>query len=156
MIRAFLHPDGYTVRLDATDAAEYLLDLVAVAFVDDEQLVGEQLRTLATAVAHRSAAGQRPEASEYEVDAAATAIDAVREGARRSIRSVVLRWRRRERRVAAIGRRRAALLDVLPQADGLLVADLTYRRAVELGEQLQQCAALTVAGRHAIKLECGE
>ncbi|MET8627952.1 hypothetical protein ABZW30_30135 [Kitasatospora sp. NPDC004669] len=154
MIRAFLHPDGHTVRLDATDAAERLLDLVAVAYVDDEQHVGELLRALAAAASRHQARQANPAAAEYDVESAAAARDAARERARRGLRLTLSRMRRRRPWSALVQRRQAALLDQLPPLDGLLAVDLSYRVAVELGERLRGLAAQTVAGRHALELEC--
>ncbi|WP_030271231.1 hypothetical protein [Streptomyces sp. NRRL B-24484] len=153
MIRAELHPDGYTVRLDVTDGAERLLDLVALAFAADEQLVGERLRELAIAAAHHRARALDPHGSDYGLDWAGAALDASRDRARAGVRSALLRWAVRRRRAAVMRRRRAELVDLLPAGDGLLAADLSYRAAVGLGEQLQQLAARTVAGRRHIELE---
>jgi hypothetical protein len=153
VIRAFLHPDGYTVRVDATDAVEGLLDLVATAYAADEQHVGELLRSLAAAVAHHQARTGGPATAEYGLDSAGAARDAAREQARGGLRAVLLGLRRRHRRLALVQRRQTVLLDQLPPVDGLLAVDLTYRTAVQLGERLLALAAQTVAGRHAIELE---
>ncbi|MFJ1708548.1 hypothetical protein [Kitasatospora sp. NPDC088346] len=154
MIRASLHADGYTVRLDVTDAAELLLDQVARAYATDGQLVGELLRSLAVAADHHRSRTLDPTATDYGRDWSGAALDAARDRARRGMRAALLRWSYRRRRAAVVRRLRAELLDVLPAADGLLGADLSYRTAVELGEQLQQLAARTVAGRRSIELEC--
>ncbi|MFJ2575986.1 hypothetical protein [Kitasatospora aureofaciens] len=154
MIRAYLHPDGHTVRLDATDAAVHLLDLVALAYAEDEQHVGELLRALAAAAGHCRARRLDPAATDYGLDSAGAALDAAREDARGGLRAALLRVGRRRRRVALVQRRQSALLDQLPPLDGLLAVDLSYRVAVELGERLRGLAAQTVAGRRALELEC--
>ncbi|MEV7777823.1 hypothetical protein [Kitasatospora sp. NPDC088351] len=155
MIRAELHPDGYTVRLDLTDGAERLLDLVALAFVADELLVGERLRELAAAADHHRARKTDPRADDVALDWSVAALDASRARARAGVRGALLRWAHRRRRTGVLRRRRAALVDELPR-DGLLAADLSYRAAAELGRQLQQLAERTVAGRHLIELEYGQ
>ncbi|GAA2137888.1 hypothetical protein GCM10009760_18770 [Kitasatospora kazusensis] len=140
MIRAHLHPDRHTVRVDATDAAERLLDAVALAFAADEQGVAVLLRELAEAAdRHRSRRGD-PRATEYGRESAAAALDAVRDDARHGIRQT-------------LERRRADLLDTLPAVGGLLAADLTWRTSVALADQLRALAAQTVAGRRVIELE---
>ncbi|MFE6489777.1 hypothetical protein ACFVGN_43550, partial [Streptomyces sp. NPDC057757] len=144
---------GYTVRLDVTDAAERLLDLVAVAYVDDEQHVGELLRALAAATGRHQARRTNPAAVEYDVDSAAAARDAAREDARRGLRLTLSRMRRRRPWSALVQRRQAALLDQLPPLDGLLAVDLSYRTAVELGDRLRSLAAQTVAGRRLVAIE---
>jgi len=154
MIRAFLHPDGYTVRLDVTDAAEGLLDLVALAYADDEQYIGTLLRDLAAAASHHQVRRSDPATTDYGLDSAGAARDAARETARSGLRTALLRLRRRRRRLALVQQRQAALLDQLPPLDGLLAVDLSYRTAVELGDRLRALAAQTVAGRRAIELEC--
>ncbi|WP_405018150.1 hypothetical protein OHV05_15285 [Kitasatospora sp. NBC_00070] len=136
MIRAHLHPDRHTVRLDVTDAAERLLDEVALAFVDDEQHVAALLRELAAAAGHSRSRAADPDAPDHVVDHARAAHDAVRDRARRGLR-------------AALARARSGVADLLPALDGLLAVDLPYRRALQLGEQLGDLALDTVAGRRA-------
>ncbi|MDH6123419.1 hypothetical protein [Kitasatospora sp. GP82] len=153
MIRAYLHPDGYTVRLDATDAAEHLLDLVALAFAEDGQHVGKLLRTLAAAAQHHQARRADPSTTDYGLDSAGAARDTARDAARHGLRSALLRLRRRGRRLALVQQRQAALLDQLPPLDGLLAVDLSHRTATALGDRLRALAAQTVAGRRAIELE---
>ncbi|SDT69604.1 hypothetical protein SAMN05216371_3833 [Streptomyces sp. TLI_053] len=153
MIRAELHPDGYTVRLDITDGAERLLDRVALAYAADEQLVGELLRELAAAADHHRARKTDPRADDVALDWSGAALDAARARARAGVRGALLRWAHRRRRGAVLLRRRAALVDELPGPDGLLAADLSYRAAAKLGRRLQQLAERTVAGRHLIELE---
>ncbi|MEU6237438.1 hypothetical protein [Kitasatospora sp. NPDC047058] len=154
MIRAELHPDGYTVRLDITDGAERLLDRVALAYAADEQLVGELLRDLAAAADHHRARKADQRADDVALDWSGAALDAARTRARAGVRAALLRWTHRRRRGGALLRRRAAVVDELPGRDGLLAVDLSYRAAAELGRQLQQLAERTVAGRHLIELEC--
>ncbi|WP_035799894.1 hypothetical protein [Kitasatospora mediocidica] len=141
MIRAHLHPDRHTVRLDATDAAERLLDVVALAFVADEQGIGDLLRELAGAADRHRSARTDPRASDYERDYAAAALDAFREDARGGIRRT-------------LEQRRTDLVKALPAIDGLLAVDLTWRSAVTLADRLRDLAARTVAGRRSIELEC--
>ncbi|GLW53946.1 hypothetical protein [Kitasatospora phosalacinea] len=136
MIRAHLHPDRHTVRLDVTDAAERLLDEVAVAFVEDEQHVAALLRELAAAAGHARSRAADPDAPDHVVDHARGARDAVRERIRRSLR-------------ASLHRARSGVAGLLPALDELLAVDLTYRRALDLGEQLGELALETVAGRRA-------
>ena len=143
MIRAHLHPDRHTVRLDATDAAERLLDTVALAFVADKQGVAVLLRELAEAVDHHRSRRGDPRATEYGRESAAAALDAFRDDARHGIRQTV-------------ERRRADLLEALPAVDGLLAVDLTWRTSVALAGQLRALAAQTVAGRRSIELESEE
>lgn len=155
MIRADLHPDGYTVRLDITDGAERLLDRVALAYAADEQLVGELLRELAAAAAHHRTRKADPRTTDVALDCFSAALDAARARTRAGVRGALLRWAHRRRRAGVLRRSRAALVDELPAPDGLLVADLSYRAAAELGRQLQQLAERTVAGRHLLDLESG-
>ncbi|AUG78073.1 hypothetical protein CFP65_3272 [Kitasatospora sp. MMS16-BH015] len=140
MIRAHLHPDRHTVRLDATDAAERLLDTVALAFAADEQGVADLLRELAEAADHHRARRGDPRATEHGRESAAAALDAYRDDTRQGIRHTV-------------ERRRADLLDTLPATCGLLAADLTWRTSLALADQLRALAAQTVAGSRAIELE---
>ncbi|MFE7638330.1 hypothetical protein ACFU7Z_30215 [Kitasatospora sp. NPDC057518] len=155
MIRADLHPDGYTVRLDITDGAERLLDRVALAYAADEQLVGALLRELAAAAGHHRARRSDPRGDDVALDWSGAALDSARARTRAGVRGALLRWAHRPRRGGALLRRRAALVDELPAPNGLLAADLSYRAAAELSRQLQQLAERTVAGRHLLELESG-
>jgi hypothetical protein len=128
------------VRLDATDAAERLLDAVALAFAADEQGIADLLRELAGAADRHRSRKSDPRASDYDREYAAAALDAFREDARRGVRQ-------------GIEQRRADLVEELPAIDGLLAVDLTWHSAVTLADRLRDLAARTVAGRRAIELE---
>jgi hypothetical protein len=144
VIRAYLHPDRHTVRLDATDAAERLLDVVALAFVADERAVAELLRELAAAADHHRARRLNPRAADVGRDEAAAALDAFRDDTVRGVRQTLLR-------------RRIDLTEVLPAVEGVLAVDLTWRTAADLADRLLDLSSRTVAGRrHIVELECEE